>query len=105
MEKQSESTAMRFNWTAPDGVVFPCERWLPDEKPRGTLVCVHGLSGAASDFFTLGDFVRRAGLACFALNLRGQGSDPHRPRRGANLDLDDLSRDISKFCQRDALRQ
>ncbi|HVJ57680.1 MAG TPA: alpha/beta fold hydrolase [Terrimicrobiaceae bacterium] len=98
MEKQSESTAMRFNWMAPDGVVFPCERWLPDEKPRGTLVCVHGLSGAASDFFTLGDFVRRAGLACFALNLRGQGSDPHRPRRGANLDLGDLSRDISSFA-------
>jgi acylglycerol lipase len=98
MEKQSESTAMRFNWTAPDGVVFPCERWLPDEKPRGTLVCVHGLSGAASDFFTLGDFVRRAGLACFALNLRGQGSDPHRPRRGAVLDLEDISRDVSAFA-------
>lgn len=99
MEKQSESNAMRFSWEAPDGVVFPCERWLPEGKFRGTLICVHGLSGAASDFLALGDFVRQSGLACFALNLRGQGSDPHHPRRGATLDLEDISRDISAFAQ------
>lgn len=99
MEKQSESSSMWFSWEAPDGVVFPYERWLPRGKPRGTLICVHGLSGAASDFFPLGDFIRNAGLACFALNLRGQGSDPHHPRRGAALDLEDISRDISAFAQ------
>jgi acylglycerol lipase len=99
VEKQSESSPMQFRWEAPDGVLFPCERWLPQGKPRGTLICVHGLSGAASDFFALGDFIRKAGLACFALNLRGQGSDPHHPRRGAALDLEDITRDISAFAQ------
>lgn len=63
------------------------------------MICVHGLSGAATDFIPLGEFVQKAGLACFAVNLRGQGSDPHRPRRGAALDLEDISRDISAFAQ------
>lgn len=99
MEKQSESRAMHFHWRAPDGVVFPCEQWLSHGHSRGTLVCVHGLSGAATDFLALGDVIQKAGLACFALNLRGQGSDPHRRRRGAVLDLDDISRDISAFAR------
>ncbi len=89
---------MHFNWKAPDNVIFPCERWVPQGKSRGTLVCVHGLSGAATDFHTLGEFIHKAGLSCFALNLRGQGSDPHRPRRGAVLDLEHISRDISAFA-------
>ena len=98
MEKQSEFNLTQFDWVAPDRVVFPCERWLPEGNSRGTVICVHGLSGAATDFLTLGGVLQKAGLACFALNLRGQGSDPHRPRRGATLDLDDLSRDISSFA-------
>ncbi len=98
VEKQFESSLTQFAWEAPDGVVFPCERWLPDRKARGTVVCVHGLSGAATDFLALGEVLCKAGLACFALNLRGQGSDPHRPRRGATLDLEDISRDISRFA-------
>jgi alpha-beta hydrolase superfamily lysophospholipase len=99
VEMQSDSGAIRFDWKAPDGVVFPCERWLPPGRARGTLICVHGLSGAASDFLALGDMISKAGLACFALNLRGQGSDPHHPRRGAALNLDDISGDVSAFAQ------
>jgi alpha-beta hydrolase superfamily lysophospholipase len=98
VEKQPEFNLTQFDWEAPDRVVFPCERWLPEGNSRGTVVCVHGLSGAATDFLTLGGFLRKAGLACFGLNLRGQGSDPHRPRRGAHLDLEDVSRDISSFA-------
>ena len=97
MEKQSESSLTQFDWEAPDGVVFPCERWLPEGQSRGTLICVHGLSGAATDFLALGEVLQKAGLACFALNLRGQGSDPHRRRRGAALDLEEISRDISRL--------
>ena len=98
MEKQSEFNLTQFDWEAPDRVVFPCERWLPEGNSRGTVICVHGLSGAATDFLTLGGVLQKAGLACFALNLRGQGRDPHRPRRGAHLDLEDISRDISSFA-------
>lgn len=90
---------MDFDWTAPDGVMFPCEQWLPRGKASGTMICVHGLSGAATDFLPLGERLHQAGLACFALNLRGQGSDPHRPRRGAALELEVISRDISAFAE------
>lgn len=90
---------MRFDWTAPDGAAFPCERWLPRGKAAGTLICVHGLSGAATDFLPLGETMRAAGLACFALNLRGQGLDPLHRRRGATLHLADISRDVSAFSR------
>ncbi len=90
---------MHFDWKAPDGVTFPCEQWLPRGKPSGVLICVHGLSGAAADFQPVGEAVLQAGLACHALNLRGQGNDPHRPRRGAALDLQAISRDISAFAR------
>ena len=90
---------MHFDWKAPDGVIFPCEQWLPRGKASGALICVHGLSGAATDFQPLGETLQQAGLACFALSLRGQGNDPHRRRRGAALDLESISRDISAFAQ------
>ncbi|HEY5706575.1 MAG TPA: alpha/beta fold hydrolase [Terrimicrobiaceae bacterium] len=89
---------MVFDWSAQDGETFPCERWLPRGRARGTLICVHGLSGAAIDFLPLGEALHQAGLACFALNLRGQGSDPRRPRRGAALDLEAISGDIAAFA-------
>ena len=97
--------AMHFDWKAPDGVIFPCEQWLPRGKASGVLICVHGLSGAATDFQPLGETVLQTGLACFALNLRGQGSDPHRPRRGAVLDLQAISHDISAFAREMQSRQ
>jgi acylglycerol lipase len=90
---------MHFDWSAPDGEIFPCEQWLPRGNATGTLICAHGLSGAATDFQPLGEAVRQAGFACFALNLRGQGNDPHRSRRGAILDLDAVSKDISAFAK------
>ena len=88
---------MHFQWTAPDGAAFPCERWLPRGMALGNLVCVHGLSGAATDFEPVGETVSRAGLACFALSLRGQGNDPDAHRRGASLDLEAISSDIAAF--------
>jgi acylglycerol lipase len=90
--------AMHFDWRAPDGELFPCEQWLPRRTAIGTLVCAHGLSGAATDFLPLGETAREAGIATFALNLRGQGSDPLRRRRGAVLDVRAISEDISAFA-------
>jgi acylglycerol lipase len=90
---------MHFDWRAPDGELFPCEEWLPRGKAIGTLICAHGLSGAATDFLPLGQAVSAAGVGCFALNLRGQGSDPLRRRRGALLDVDAISKDIAAFTE------
>ena len=71
---------------------------MPRGKAAGTLICAHGLGGAATDFEPLCEAANQAGFACFALNLRGQGSDPRRRRRGAFLDLDSLARDVSAFA-------
>lgn len=88
---------MHFSWTAPDGETFPCEEWLPDGGARALLVGVHGLGGAGTDFHTLGERLAREGIACLAPNLRGQGNDPRRGRRGAFLDLSVIARDVDAF--------
>jgi alpha-beta hydrolase superfamily lysophospholipase len=96
---------MRFDWRAPDGEFFPCEQWMPRGKAVGTLICAHGLGGAATDFEPLCAAANQAGFACFALNIRGQGSDPRRRRRGAFLDLDSLARDVSAVAKAMQSRQ
>ena len=90
---------VEFQWTAPDGNVYPCEEWLARGTARGLLVGLHGLGGSASDFGALAEALSHEGLSCFALNLRGQGHDPVRLRRGAELDLEMVAQDASAFAQ------
>ena len=90
---------MTFEWTAPDGEVFPCEEWTPPDTPRGVLVCVHGLSGAATDFSTLAAAAAGESFATLAMNLRGQGWDPRVVRRGAFLDLPVIAVDVAAFVR------
>jgi acylglycerol lipase len=90
---------MEFLWTAPDGLVFPGERWEPAGPARGVLIYLHGMSGAATDFHALATPVADAGLAGFAMNLRGQGHDPVTRRRGTELDLIQLEQDIVAFAE------
>ncbi len=90
---------MTFEWTAPDGDIFPCEEWMAQGDLRGVLVCVHGLSGAATDFAALAEAAAREGFATFALNLRGQGMDRSAARRGAFLDLPVMGEDVAAFVR------
>lgn len=88
---------MDFLWTAPDTTEFRCECWLPVGETRAVLLCLHGLSGAASDFTPLGRAASQAGFAVHALNLRGQGHDPMPARRGHHLDLSEIEADLAAF--------
>lgn len=90
---------MAFDWTAPDGITFSCEEWLPPQPPRAILLCLHGLGGAAGDFRPIGETAVNRGMAGFAVNLRGQGSDPVPARRGASLDLLAVAQDIEMFLR------
>ena len=79
-------TCTRHEWIAPDGEAFPYSVWGANLKtgllPRAIVVAVHGLSGAALDFEPLGAHISPHGVLTFALELRGQGSDPDPKRRG-----------------------
>lgn len=91
-------------WAARDGKVLPFTRWTsPIHAPRAVLICIHGLSGAASDFWPIGESLPRAGFAVYGLQLRGQGNDPDPSHRGDIRSrkqwLDDLE-DFTALVQR-----
>ena len=86
-------------WPSVGGDEFPYTSWLAggEAKPRATVVCVHGLSGAASDFSQLGNRLSKQGMDVYAYELRGQGNDP-RVRRIGDLRSPDLwFRDLDSF--------
>jgi alpha-beta hydrolase superfamily lysophospholipase len=83
-------------WSSFDGEDFPYTSWhiAGKVKPKAIVVCVHGLSGAASDFEQLGTRLSKQGMAVYAYELRGQGNDPKASRigdlRSPNLWFNDL---------------
>jgi alpha-beta hydrolase superfamily lysophospholipase len=91
-----EPTWTRADWTAPDGVTLPYARWEAG-APRAIIVAVHGLSGAALDYEPLGRHFAPRGFTTYALELRGQGNDPVRERRGDLAQLGDWFSDLHAF--------
>jgi alpha-beta hydrolase superfamily lysophospholipase len=71
-------------WTCRDGKELPFTRWTPaaQQPTKGVVVCIHGLSGAASDFWPAGEHLSPMGFSLYGLQLRGQGNDPDTRRRG-----------------------
>jgi acylglycerol lipase len=94
-------TCTQHKWKAPDGAIFSYSRWkailLPDQEPRAVVVAVHGLSGAALDFEPLGNHFAKHGIVTFALELRGQGNDPVKSRRGDLVKIQEWYDDLSAF--------
>ena len=85
-------------WSGRDGKVLPFTKW-PGEpaKPQGVVICIHGLSGAASDFWPIGDRFPAAGYAVYGLQLRGQGNDPDIKRRGDIRSRNQWVEDLQDF--------
>ena len=74
----------RITWRSYDGKEMP---WRPSEVPKGhpvraVVITVHGLSGAALDFWPLGEALPPKGIAVYGIELRGQGNDPDLKARG-----------------------
>ncbi|HUF60939.1 MAG TPA: alpha/beta fold hydrolase [Verrucomicrobiales bacterium] len=89
------------SWVAPDGESFPFTAWVPASNPPSVvIVAAHGLSGAASDFRPLGEYLSRRGCAVYAYELRGMGNDPRLSRRGSIASRGDWLRDFASFAQR-----
>lgn len=85
---------MRFPWQTPDGETRESHAW-PAVDPQGVVACIHGLSGSGEQFHPLP--ARLSRYSFYALDLRGQGSDPVASRRGMILNLETQLLDIGHF--------
>lgn len=86
-------------WRSFDGKTMP---WRPHPVPAGArtravLITIHGLSGAASDFWMLDEALPRRGIAVCGLELRGMGNDPEAGRRGDVASASAWQRDLLTF--------
>lgn len=91
-------------WSAGDGKSLPYTHWgaVTEVKslapaPKAVLVCVHGLSGASSDFWPLGQELPRRGITVYGMELRGQGRDPDATARGDIRSRREWMRDLREF--------
>ena len=86
-------------WVSYDGKVMPTQTWpVPaGTKPRGIVIAVHGLSGATSDFWFMGDKLPAQGYAVYSYNIRGQGMDPVKNERGDIQSARQWQRDLETF--------
>ncbi|MES2707537.1 MAG: alpha/beta fold hydrolase [Verrucomicrobiota bacterium] len=85
-------------WAGRDGRDMPFTRWKGDAAPlRGVVICIHGLSGAASDFWPVGEALPPQGFAVYGMQLRGQGNDPDPSRRGDIRSGQEWLNDLTDF--------
>jgi acylglycerol lipase len=79
---------------------FGYRKWMrPEAKPQTVVIGVHGFCGAAIDYENLGKRLlkEQPRTAVYAYEVRGQGKDPLKERRG---DIDDPNlwfSDLTKF--------
>ena len=53
--------------------------WIPESRPRAVIVICHGVNSHGGQYLSVGEQFAAAGLAAFALDLRGRGrSDGER---------------------------
>ncbi len=77
---------------ADDGALLPLRRWLPQTKPQGVVLAIHGFNDYSSAFENLGTFLATHGLATYAYDQRGFGASP---QRNYWVGIDRLLRDIA----------
>lgn len=88
-------------WTSFDGKTMPWKIWMPPRGTpvRGVLITIHGLSGASSDFWLLGERLPPLGYAVYGYELRGQGNDPDPDKRGDIMHAREWLKDLDTFHQ------
>lgn len=86
-------------WRSYDGKVMPWRDGKPVKggKPKAVVITVHGLSGAALDFWMLRDAWPELGMAVYGMEMRGQGNDPDRRRRGDISSAEVWQKDLLTF--------
>lgn len=87
------------DWISQDGKVMPWKVWaVPKEKKvRAVLITVHGLSGATSDFWPIGEALPAKGVTVYGYEIRGQGNDPVVRDQGHVRSRKEWLRDLETF--------
>lgn len=88
-------------WHSYDGKEMPWRAYdVPEGTPlRAVVITLHGLSGAASDFWMLHETLPQRGIAVCGLELRGMGNDPELKNRGDIRSAGMWERDLFTFHQ------
>lgn len=86
-------------WQSYDGKVMPYhDKPVPGaKKPKAVVITVHGLSGAAMDFWMLEDDWPPRSIAVCGMQLRGQGNDPVKRDRGNIRSAEVWQQDLATF--------
>lgn len=82
------------------GETFGYRKWISEtEDPDVVIIGIHGFCGASADYTNLGEHLleRQPRTGLYAYELRGQGSDPIRERRGDIGDPSQWYRDLAAF--------
>jgi len=90
------------NAAAVKGETFGYRKWIsPTTKPDVLLIGIHGFCGASIDYTNLGNHLleHQPKTGLYAYEVRGQGSDPIRERRGDIGDPKDWYQDLFAFTQ------
>jgi len=84
-----------------DGDQFGYMSWGNLQSPKKVIIGSHGISGASADFGSLGDTLKKKSpdTALYAYNLRGQGLDPIKERRGDIRNHTDWYNDLYTFTK------
>jgi alpha-beta hydrolase superfamily lysophospholipase len=56
-----------------EGVKVPYRAWLPIDKPREVLLCIHGLGFSSESYAEFGRVMASRGIAVYAMDVRGFG--------------------------------
>ncbi len=78
-------------WSAK--VKVPHRAWIPIDKPREVLLCVHGLGFSSESFDEFGRAMAGRGFAVYAVDVRGFGAWLNK-REGNTVDFDSCLTDI-----------
>jgi len=90
-------------YPAADGSEFWEGVWEADRKnnapSRGTIIALHGMGSASSEFAPLGEYFSRHGWTVRAPNQRCHGHDPVLARRGHAFSYADFQADFVSYWQ------
>jgi alpha-beta hydrolase superfamily lysophospholipase len=74
----------KASWSA--NIKVPYRSWLPQQKPRLVLLCVHGLGFSSQSYTGFGRVMASSGVAVYAVDVRGFGEWINKKENKVNFE-------------------